>query len=562
MIIELNIMNFAIMENININFTEGFNILTGETGTGKSIIVEGLNMILGDRASKEMVKKGCERASIEGLFYIEGRRDILDKLIKYGLDPDENGYLLITRDIYASGRSVSRINGRTITLTMLNDISKKLVDIHSQHEHQSLLNVRNHIRLIDSFAREDLDSRLEKIARLYGQLQGKKQELETINIDEVERDRNLDLYEYQLKELTKLNLDAYDEDKVFEEYNKLANVKYIEGNLIKATSILKGEGYFEKNALDYLREAIRDLDEVTSFDTSLKQYSSGLEDIFFTLEEISNELLSYLSSLSIDEETYLILEEKIEFVEGLKRKYGPNLEDVISYRQEIREKIESLENNEKNIRDLKSDIINIETRLLGLAEEVSVIRKEAAQVLTEDILLELRELNMEDVEFEISFSRKDDFSYDGIDNIEFLIATNLGEDLKPLAKVVSGGEMSRIMLAFKSVFADYDRIETLIFDEIDTGISGMTAELVGEKISKIAKNHQVICISHLPQIASMADSHFLIEKKNLENETQSFVKKLDYEERIIELSRLLGGASLTDATKLHAKEMLDSQFNL
>lgn len=558
MILELNIMNFAIMENIQINFTKGFNILTGETGTGKSIIVKGLNMILGDRASKDMVKKGCDKAYIEGLFYIEDRKDIIDKLFEYGVESDDNRYLLITRDIYSSGRSVSRVNGRTITLAMLNDITKKLVDIHSQHEHQSLLNVNNHIKLIDSFARGELEHRLEEVKTIYMELDKKKKELASIEIDEVERDRTLDLYEYQLTELTKIDLDNYDEDGIFKKYNKMANVKSIESNLGSSLDILKGEGLFEKNILDYIRDIIKNIERSSEFDNNLGVYAEILEDAYYNLEELSNDLMEYVSGLILDEEEYSILGERIEFIESLKRKYGPSLDDVISYRDDILDKINSLKNNEVSIKRLESDIIKIESKLLNLSEEVSDIRLRASKVLTKSILSELKELNMNDVNFKINFSRKDYFSDNGIDDIEFLISTNLGEDLKPLSKVVSGGEMSRIMLAFKSVFADYDKIGTLIFDEIDTGISGMTAELVGEKISKIAKNHQVICISHLPQIASMADSHFLIEKKNLTNETQSFVKKLDYDERIIELSRLLGGSSLTDVTKIHAKEMLDS----
>lgn len=561
MIVELNINNFGIMENISINFTEGFNILTGETGAGKSIIVEGLNMILGDRANTQMIKTGCEKATIEGLFYTNNEKDINEKLNEFGIEPEETGYILITREIFTTGKSISRINGRPITLSMLNQITKKLVDIHSQHEHQSLLNKNNHIKLIDSFARTKIDPLIKKISEEFNLLKMKKEELGKINLDPIEKDRNIDLYNYQLRELTEFDLDNYNEEEIFNQYNKLSNIKNIEITLEKILNLLKNEEYTKNSILDNLHDILNMLKDIENFDKDIASINNEISSIYYSLEDILKSIRIYSQNINLDEENYILVEEKIEFIENLKRKYGKNLEEVINYREEIKSELEFLKSNEVNIKNLENEIKNIENKLLDLSKDATKIRRKAADILTKNILTELKDLNMNNVNFQIDFKEKTYFTDNGLDDIEFLISTNVGEKLKPLSKVISGGEMSRMMLAFKTVFADYDNIETLIFDEIDTGISGKTAELVGLKIKDLSKSHQIICISHLPQIASLADTHFLIDKKVLENGTLSYVKKLNLEEKVLEISRLLGGVNITEATLIHAKEMLGLNIN-
>ena len=512
MIIELNIKNLAIMENIIINFTDGFNVLTGETGTGKSIIVEGLNMILGDRANSNMVKTGCEKATVEGLFSINNRKDIQERLVDFGIELDEFNHMLITRDIYSSGRSISRVNGRVVTLGMLNEITKKLVDIHSQQEHQALLNINNHMKLIDSFSHREVVEPLNNIKLIYSSFKEKERELEKYSIDEIERDRNLDLYEYQLNELNEIKLDEIDEEKIFIEYNKISNVKNIQESISKIDSLYKGDMYSTEGILDSIRFSIKELNKISQYDEKIEGYYKELENSFFEIEELINEISNYGGNISVDEESYFTMEKNIEFIEDLKRKYGPSLEDVKDYKVKLEEEIYALKNNERERLRVEKEIEELKDKLDTESERLSQIRKANSLILKDLISDKLHELNMENVRFEIDISRKDSYSEKGFDNVEFMIATNLGEDLKPLSQVVSGGEMSRIMLAFKTVFAEYDKIETMIFDEIDTGISGRTAGLVGKKISELSTNHQVICISHLPQIVSMADSHFLIEK--------------------------------------------------
>lgn len=564
MIIELNIKNFAIMENVKINFSDGFNVLTGETGTGKSIVVEALNMVLGDRASSDYIRTGSDKAIIEGLFYIENRDDIDDIMNEFGIESDNNGYLLISREILSSGKSLSRVNGRTITLNMLNKITNKIVDIHSQHQHYSLLNPSNHIDLIDDLARKSIDELLTEIKGEYNNLTLKKKKLNSLDIDPIERDRNLDLYTYQMDELIEFDLDNFNENEITNEYNKLSNIKAIENSLYIIIKLLKNEDYEGKNVLDEITLIISELEKINNYDENILKYLERVKDIYYNLEDFSNEIKIYAENTNINEEEYIYLEEKIKTYESLKRKYGSNLNEIKEYRDDLIIKIEELNMNQENIDKLNLEISQIENSLMEKSIKLSDIRKKTADVFVKKILSELSELNMKDVRFKVQFSKKDNLSENGIDDIEFYISTNLGEELKPLSKIISGGELSRIMLAFKSIFADYDNIDTLILDEIDTGISGKTAQLVGEKIKGISRDHQIICVSHLPQIASFANTHFLIEKKTISNETQSFVRKLNDEDRILEISRLIGGSNITNTTISHAKEILENsrKYNL
>lgn len=562
MIVELNINNFAIIDSLKINFTKGFNVITGETGAGKSIIVEGIGMILGSRASKDLVKSGRNKAILEALFYLENPDKINRKLDDFGIDRDGDNYLLISREIYSNGRSVSRVNGRTITLTMLNQITSTLVDVHGQHEHQSLLNINNHIKLIDSFGDEMLKNLLVQVENRYEELVEEKKKIEDLSIDALERDREIDLLKYQLEEIDNANLIDLDEEAITKEYLKMSNIKNIGYKLAEISNILDNDVYGSVSLLDGINKCIISLTDIMEFDDKIKEYTKTMEDIGFELQDLSRNIRNYLENIFLDEERLEFLEERLDTINGLKKKYGNTIEDILKYRENIHNRLEILLNNEKEIEKSNKKIQAIEKELFDCCTKLTNIRKSISKDIEILMTKELHELNMLEAVFKIDFERLDYFSPNGWDRVEFLISTNKGEPLKPLSKIVSGGEMSRIMLAFKTILADYDSIPCVIFDEIDSGISGRTAQIVGEKIKKISFKHQVICVSHLPQIAALADTHFVIEKDFVDNSTITKVRKLDNEERIEELSRLLGGVDLTDITKLHAKEMLEMSKTL
>ncbi|NLY67740.1 MAG: DNA repair protein RecN [Tissierellia bacterium] len=562
MIVELNIKDFAIIDNIKINFDKGFNVLTGETGAGKSIIVEGISMILGQRASKEMVRTGKEKALLEGVFYLENPEKINYILEEYGIDSDDNNYLVITREIYSSGRTISRINGRNVTLNMLNNVTSNLVEIHGQHQHQSLLKVDNHIKIIDSFGDSNFKKLTDEVKSMYEDLQIEKKKLKELSLNVIEREREIDLLKYQLNEIDSSNIGRIDEEEIIREYNKLNNVKEIAYNLGQAYNLLNNEDYDSMSIINGINKCIIWLNSIMNYDDTLKNFATSLESINFELQDLSTSIINYLEDLVIDEERLQYLEEQIDTINKLKKKYGNTIEDIIKYRNSIENKLNILLNNEKAIEESEKRIAHLENKLEKLCSQLTEERKKISSRIEHLISKELEDLNMSNATFKVNFEKNDVFTVKGWDKIEFLISTNKGEELKPLSKIVSGGEMSRIMLAFKNILATYDNIPSLIFDEIDAGISGRTAQIVGEKIKSISKNHQVICVTHLPQIAALGDNHFLIEKMDKSGKTQIHVKKLKYEERVDEISRLIAGVNLTETTKQHAREMLEMSKKL
>ena len=557
MIVELNIKNFAIIDSLKINFSEGLNVITGETGAGKSIVVDAINLILGSRANKDLIRTGCDRAILEGLFYIENSKEIDDILEKYGIEKEDNNSLLLSREIFSTGRSVSRINGQTVTLNILNDVTQKLIDIHGQHEHQSLLNVGSYIKLIDDFGDDKFNILKKKISEEYNQIVSLKGELKKLSIDSKEKDREIDLLKYEIEEIDSAKLSDGEEKKVYDEYNKMSNIKNISLNVGEIINILDSEDYNSISVSDGINKSISLMNSVKRYDEGLNQYSSALENVNFEIQDISRGLKNYIENTEFDEERLAFLEERLNLIYKIKKKYGNSLEEILNYKNSISERLYQLINNEKEIERINKKIEETENELNKNSTILSEMRKKIAKKLESDISKELHTLNIKNSIFKINFKKMKYYGEEGFDIIEFLISTNLGEELKPLSKIVSGGEMSRIMLAFKTVIAKYDRIPCLIFDEIDAGISGRTAQIVGEKIYKISKGRQVICISHLPQIAALADTHFSIKKEIVNGRTSTKVKILNYEERIAEMSRLLGGVNLTDTTKLHAKEMLE-----
>lgn len=551
MLLELNIENFAIIENMKIEFEPGLNVLTGETGSGKSIIIDSLGLVLGQRANKDIIKKGKDRAFIEAVFssYDEETKDLL---LEYGIESGD--LVVVSKEIREKGPTITRVNNRTVTSQILSKISSRLIDIFAQHESISLMDNKNQLKLIDDFSGKDQEELLGNLKDLVHEINSLKNEYHEKSTMEQNKDREIDLLEYQIKEIEDAGLSDYDDEELYDDFNVLNNMTDTLIKLSEAKSLIN-EGYETSSLEDILDKVIANVVEVTRYNKDLKEVEENLEDIRFRISDIAKDLDRYVSSSEVDEERLQFLRERIDLVNNLKLKYGNNVKDINSFYEEISERLRFLQNFEDNLNKLLRKIEEKEAEATVLAEKISQKRKKTSEILEKKVEEEINKLNIKDAKFKIEIKEKE-LSFDGIDKIEFLIAPNLGQDLMPMAKVASGGEMSRIMLGFKSIIAEKDNIPTLVFDEIDTGISGKTAQIVGNKIKEVSKDRQVIVISHLPQIVALADTHFAIKKDVVNNSTISTIDKLSYDERVNEVARLIGGMNVSEIAIETAKEMI------
>ena len=551
MLLELNIENFAIIENMKIEFESGLNVLTGETGSGKSIIIDSLGLVLGQRVNKDIIKKGKDRAFIEAVFssYDEQTKELL---LEYGIESGD--LIVVSKEIRDKGPSITRINNRTVTSQILSKISTHLIDIFAQHESISLMDNKNQLKLIDDFSAKEQKNLLLKLKDLVQEINDLKNEYNEKSMLEQNKDREIDLLEYQIHEIEDAALTDYDDEKLYDDFNYLNNMTDTLVKLSEAKSLIN-ESYETSSLEDILDRIIANIVDVSKYNKDLKEVEEDLEDIRFRISDIAKELDRYVNSSEIDEEKLLYLKERIDLVNNLKLKYGNNVKTINKFYSEISERLQFLQNYEDNLNKLQNKIKKMEDEALLLAEKISQNRKDTAKILEKKVEEEIVKLNIKDAKFKIDISEKE-LSKDGIDKIEFLIAPNLGQDLMPMAKVASGGEMSRIMLGFKSIIAEKDNIPTLVFDEIDTGISGKTAQIVGNKIKELARDRQVIVISHLPQIVALADTHFAIKKDVVNNSTISTIDKLSYDERVSEVARLIGGMNVSEIAIETAKEMI------
>ena len=551
MLLELNIENFAIIENMKIEFEPGLNVLTGETGSGKSIIIDSLGLVLGQRANKDIIKKGKDRAFIEAVFssYDEETKDLL---LEYGIESGD--LVVVSKEIREKGPTITRVNNRTVTSQILSKISSHLIDIFAQHESISLMDNKNQLKLIDDFSGKDQGELLENLKDLVHEINSLKNEYHEKSTMEQNKDREIDLLEYQIKEIEDAGLSDYDDEELYDDFNVLNNMTDSLIKLSEAKSLIN-EGYETSSLEDILDKVIANVVEVTRYNKGLKEVEENLEDIRFRISDIAKDLDRYVSSSEVDEERLQFLRERIDLVNNLKLKYGNNVRAINSFYEEISERLRFLQNFEDNLNKLLKKIEEKEAEATVLAEKISQKRKKTSEILEKKVEEEINKLNIKDAKFKIEIKEKE-LSFDGIDKIEFLIAPNLGQDLMPMAKVASGGEMSRIMLGFKSIIAEKDNIPTLVFDEIDTGISGKTAQIVGNKIKEVSKDRQVIVISHLPQIVALADTHFAIKKDVVNNSTISTIDKLSYDERVNEVARLIGGMNISEIAIETAKEMI------
>lgn len=549
MLLHLHVKNLALIRETEIDFTEGLNILTGETGAGKSILIGSMTMALGGKVSREMVREDADYALVE-LVFATDRPEIRKKLRELDI-PMEDDQIILSRKISGS-RSICRLNGETVSTAVLREVSGMLIDIHGQHEHQSLLNKRKHLEILDSYAHEQLDPVLRELKEYYQQCRKLQEELQSISLDEAERLREQSLLEFELNEIEEAKLQDGEDERLEQDYRKMVNSRRIMEALGTVRALCVGE---ETSASDLIGRSCRELSSVTHFDEALEPLSEQLQQIDSMLADFGRELDDYMEDLDFSEQDFMETEERLNLVNHLKSKYGSTLEEIRVYAEQQQERLDLLVHLERRREALQKEYEKAEQQLKGQCKKAHEIRVAAAKVLEQRMQKELSELNFLDVQFGIRVEVGEKPGADGWDDVEFLISTNPGEPMKPLGKIASGGELSRVMLAIKTVLADQDSIDTVIFDEIDTGISGRTAQRVSEKLALIGRSRQVICITHLAQLAAMADSHYCIEKQAVSGETRTRIRKLTEEEVPMELARILGGAEITDAVLDNAKEM-------
>ena len=552
MLLNLHVKNLALIEEVDVDFEKGLIVLTGETGAGKSLILGSVNIALGNKASKDMIRKGTDYSLVELTFSVS--ETCAKQLKKYDIYMEEDNIVTVTRKI-SEGRSISKINGETVNIKTLKNVMSLLIDIHGQHDHQSLLYTKNHLDILDKFAKDSVLELKEQIKEEYSKYTKLIKKLEEFNIDEGQKAREIEFAEYEVNEIESANLKPEEDVQVEEEFKKLSNSKEIVSAL---SEIYNALSYETAGGLgDIINKAVMDINSIKGMDEKISQFQTELYDIDNLCRELTSQIYDYNSGMDFNPEYVREVEERLDVINHLKLKYGNSIEEILRYKEEKEEYLEKLNNMTDEMESVKNQISELEGTLNNLCTKLSEQRKKAAKELEVLVKQALVDLNFIAVEFEIQIKRKESIGENGFDNVEFMISTNPGESVKPLVKVASGGELSRIMLAIKSILATEDDIDTLIFDEIDTGISGQTAMKVAEKMAKISRNHQVICISHLSQIAAMADSHYLIKKTADENSTTTSIKKLTRQQSIEELVRINGGSGITEAGLIHATEMKD-----
>lgn len=550
MLIHLHVKNLALIEDIEVEFGPGLNILTGETGAGKSVLLGSMQLILGGRTARDMIRTGASCALVELLFQVENKK-AEQALNSLGIFTEE-GQVLLSRKIM-DGRSINKINGETCTVGQMKAAAECLLDIHGQHEHQSLLYQEKQLEILDAYGREKIRPAKEAVRQSYEEYRKYMRALKELDTDEEQRKREKAFLEFEISEIEKAHLVPGEDEELETLYRRLNNGKLILETLQSVHSLT---GYDSgQGAGEAVGTGVRELLRVTEYDTQLESMAETLQEIDGLLNDFNRELSSYVEDLSFDDETFYETEKRLDQINGLKAKYGRTIEEILEYQNTQQQKLEKLARYEENFLEARQNLKKAEEQLEKDSYVLSEIRKDYSKTLTEKIIEGLRDLNFLDVKFRIDFQRKQEFTDNGYDSIEYEISTNPGESVKPLGRIVSGGELSRIMLAIKAILADRDQIETLIFDEIDTGISGRTAQKVSEKMAVIGSCHQVLCITHLPQIAAMADTHFEIEKHQKGSETITEIHPLGERESVRELARLLGGAEITEAVLKNAMEM-------
>ena len=553
MLEHLHIRNVALIKESEISFGDGLNLLTGETGAGKSMIIDSLQFALGGRAGKDFLRHGEKQAAVEALFSVQSQA-LTEKLAENGIVPEEDGTLLITRTLSEAGKSVCRINGSTVTVGMLKEIAEDMIDIYGQHEHQSLLNPVKHIRLLDRFCGAGFGEAMEEYKNSRQRLKDLEKQLTILIGDESQREQRMDMLLFQKEEIEAAELQEGEEDALLEQKKRLSSMERLIRLTGESVTLLYDGDDRAPSACDQLGDALAKLQEAAEYDAALSPLADALADGYAAVEDCARELKREAEEQEADPEELERIEERLQLFYKLKRKYGGSIEAVLEFYEKAVQELEFLSNSSEKAAELSAKKAAEEKRLSALAETLTARRRATAEQVEEQIETALHDMEMKHARFHIQIEEKADWGADGKDKVEFLISANAGEPLKPLAKIASGGEMSRVMLALKTVLVDADEIGTFIFDEIDTGVSGRTARRVGEKMRFLGGKRQLLCITHLPQIAAMADNHFLIEKESDAGETVTRVTALDEEGAVREVARLMN--DVTETTLAAARELL------
>lgn len=553
MLRELSIRNFAIIEDLTVSFSDGLTVLTGETGAGKSIIIDAVHLLAGGRGNSEFIRHGAKKAELGGLFQIASpAHPVYKKLDDAGIEIEEDT-IILRRDLNDTGKSICRVNGKLVPLSVLRDVGASLIDIHGQHENQELMDEKQHIHLLDQFAEDQLAPIQDKYSKQYDEYRALKKELASISIDEQLMAQRIDLYQFQMKELEDANLKLGEEDDLLDERRRLMNFNKIFERSSAAYEAIQGE----TKGLDWIGNAMDALEDAATIDEQFKEASEAVTTAFYALQDAAYQVKNVLDELEFDPARLNEVEQRLALLQNMKRKYGATVEDILAYYEKIKTELNELLNRDEILQVKERKVLEMEEVLYDFAAELSNVRKVAAHELSEAIMAELRELHMEKAKFIVNFDELSYFDSYGKDQVIFYISTNVGEPPKSLPKIASGGELSRMMLALKTIFSSSNGVTSIIFDEVDTGVSGRVAQAIAEKIAAVSINSQVLCISHLPQVAAMADHHYFIKKEVEHDRTFTSLAEIDTHARIEEVSRMMSGAEITDLTLQHATELLN-----
>ena len=553
MLLEISIKNFAIIEAISLNFEKGMTVLTGETGAGKSIIIDAMNMMLGARATTDVIRHGAPKAEIEGLFSVENSHALQVIFDEQGIELGDE--IIIRREILQNGRSVSRVNGQMVNLSVLRSIGQYLVDIHGQHDQEELMRPQLHIQMLDGFGDADFLELKQAYQTNFDAYRKMRKQLLEIKKNQEEHKARIEMLEFQMAEIESAALQPGEDLKLNQERDKLLNHKNIADTLTNAYTMLDNE---EFSSLANVRSAMNDMESLEEYDAEYREISTSLSESYYVLEDVTKRLEDIIEDLDFDGNRLMQIESRLDLIHAITRKYGGNVDDVLLYFAKITEEYNLLTGNNLSSEDMEAELKQLEVSLVDLASKLASARHNLAQQLEIEIQQELKDLYMDKARFQVQFT-KGKFSREGNESVEFYISTNPGEDFKPLVKVASGGELSRLMLAIKSAFSRKEGKTSIVFDEVDTGVSGRVAQAIAQKIHKIGQNGQVLAISHLPQVIAIADYQFFIEKISNEHSTVSTVRLLTVDERVEEVAKMLAGENVTEAALSQARELLQSK---
>ena len=553
MLLEISIKNFAIIEGISLNFEKGMTVLTGETGAGKSIIIDAMNMMLGARATTDVIRHGAPKAEIEGLFSVENSHALQMIFDEQGIELGDE--IIIRREILQNGRSVSRVNGQMVNLSVLRSIGQYLVDIHGQHDQEELMRPQLHIQMLDGFGDAGFLELKQAYQTNFDAYRKMRKQLLEIKKNQEEHKARIEMLEFQMAEIESASLQPGEDLKLNQERDKLLNHKNIAETLTNAYTMLDNE---EFSSLANVRSAMNDMESLEEYDVEYREISTSLSESYYVLEDVTKRLEDIIEDLDFDGNRLMQIESRLDLIHSITRKYGGNVDDVLMYFAKITEEYNLLTGNHLSSDDMEAELKKLEVSLVDLATKLASARHNLAQQLEIEIQQELRDLYMDKARFQVQFT-KGKFTREGNESVEFYISTNPGEDFKPLVKVASGGELSRLMLAIKSAFSRKEGKTSIVFDEVDTGVSGRVAQAIAQKIHKIGQNGQVLAISHLPQVIAIADYQFFIEKISNEHSTVSTVRLLTVEERVEEVAKMLAGENVTEAALSQARELLQSK---